>query len=165
MGQVSEVEHTLRHRRSAMKLILPESASNRVALSRFEREVQAMASLSHWNTVRIFDYGGSVLGSFYYVMELLDGLTLEELVDRNGPLTPERTTHLPGQTRAALEEAHRTGLVHRDLKSPNLMTTSVAGIQDVIKVVDFGLVRVNDPVLFRHRRTTHQSAGESMRWF
>jgi serine/threonine protein kinase len=144
MGQVYEVEHTLLHRRCAMKLILPEYTSNRVALSRFEREVQAMASLSHWNTVRIFDYGVSTLGSFYYVMELLDGLTLEELVNRDGPLSTERTTHLLGQTCAALEEAHRTGLVHRDLKPSNLMTTSIAGIQDVIKVVDFGLVRAND---------------------
>lgn len=155
MGQVYEAEHTLLHRRCAVKLILPEYTSNRVALSRFEREVQAMASLSHWNTVRIFDYGVDARGSFYYVMEYLDGKTLEQLVAREGPMSARQGVHILTQVCDALEEAHQTGLVHRDLKPSNLMVACVGGIENVAKVVDFGLVRATEKNAVESTIVTH----------
>ena len=155
MGQVYEAEHVLLQRRCAVKVILPEFTSNRVALSRFEREVQAMASLSHWNTVRIFDYGVSSGGRFYYVMELLDGVTLDEIVTRQGPMPPHQVASLLMQVCDALDEAHQAGLVHRDLKPSNLMSTTVGGLKDVAKVVDFGLVRATEDHVVASTIVTH----------
>lgn len=155
MGQVYEAEHSLLHRRCAVKLILPEFTSNRIALSRFEREVQAMARLSHWNTVRIFDYGVDTRGCFFYAMELLDGLTLEQLVSRDGPLPPNQAMHILTQVCDALEEAHQTGLVHRDLKPSNLMVANVGGMANVAKVVDFGLVRATEETSIESTLVTH----------
>jgi len=144
MGQVYEAEHERLHRPCAVKLILPEYTASPIALERFEREVQAMASLSHWNTVRIYDYGVTNQGRFYYAMELLDGLTLDEMVTCYGVQTVPRAVHLLTQACDALDEAHRLGLVHRDLKPSNLMSVRLAGQDDVVKVLDFGLVRAND---------------------
>ncbi|MFO1043918.1 MAG: protein kinase [Planctomycetaceae bacterium] len=155
MGQVYEAEHSLLHRRCAVKLILPEFTSNRIALSRFEREVQAMARLSHWNTVRIFDYGVDARGCFFYAMELLDGLTLEQLISRDGPLPPNQAIHILNQVCDALEEAHQTGLVHRDLKPSNLMVANVGGQANVAKVVDFGLVRATEETSVEATLVTH----------
>ena len=155
MGQVYEAEHSLLHRRCAVKLILPEFTSNRIALSRFEREVQAMARLSHWNTVRIFDYGVDARGCFFYAMELLDGLTLEQLISRDGPLSPHQGIHILTQVCDALEEAHQTGLVHRDLKPSNLMVANVGGQANVAKVVDFGLVRATEEASVEATLVTH----------
>jgi CheY-like chemotaxis protein len=155
MGQVFEAEHEQLHRRCAVKLILPELTANRIALSRFEREVQAMASLSHWNTVRIFDYGVTEQHRFYYAMELLDGMNLDEQVTHFGVLTVPRMVHLLTQVCDALQEAHELGLVHRDLKPSNLMCSRVGGVDDVIKVLDFGLVRAIDHAAVSSSIVTH----------
>src|SRR5207253_5968774 len=110
MGEVYRAEPLLLRRPCAIKLIRPERAGDPNILRRFEREVQAMATLTHPNTVQIFDYGHAEDGTFYYVMEYLPGLSLEQLVHRHGPLPPERAVHLLRQVCGALREAHAIGL-------------------------------------------------------
>lgn len=141
MGEVHLVEHRLLKRLCALKLIHPESAGNSIALARFEREVRAAARLSHPNIVEIYDYGYTDDGTFYYVMEYLRGLSLEELVERHGPLPAGRVIYLLGQACAALAEAHAAGLVHRDLKPANVFAAHIGQRYDVAKILDFGLVK------------------------
>ncbi|MFO0880397.1 MAG: serine/threonine-protein kinase [Gemmataceae bacterium] len=145
MGQVYEAEHVLLRRRCALKLIRADQMQDPFALTRFEREVRAMATLTHWNTVEVYDYGRSDDGTFYYVMEYLDGLTLESLVARYGTLPPGRVIHLLRQVCAALHEAHGIGLLHRDIKPSNIMACRLGGVHDVAKLLDFGLVQQTRP--------------------
>jgi serine/threonine-protein kinase len=140
MGEVYLAEHQLLKRPCAVKAIRPQQVDDPVALSRFEREVRAMAKLSHWHTVEVFDYGRTEDGTFYYVMEYLPGLNLVELVERGGPMPPGRVIHFLEQTCAALGEAHRQGMVHRDLKPANIMAAYRGDEFDVTKLLDFGLV-------------------------
>jgi eukaryotic-like serine/threonine-protein kinase len=141
MGEVYLGEHVLLRRQCAIKLIRPDQAGDPTNLSRFEREVQAMATLTHWNTVEIFDFGHADDGTFYYVMEYLPGMTLQELVERHGPLPPGRAVHFLRQICAALEEAHAVGLIHRDIKPRNVIACRRGGAYDVAKLLDFGLVQ------------------------
>lgn len=141
MGEVHLAEHVLLKRPCALKLIHPDKAGNPNTLARFEREVQATATLSHWNTVEIFDYGRTDDGTFYYVMEYLPGLNLHQLVEMFGPLPSERAIHLLMQTCDALSEAHARGLVHRDIKPGNIFAAHRGGVYDVAKLLDFGLVK------------------------
>lgn len=141
MGEVYQAEHQLLKRPCAVKLIRPGKANDEVALARFEREVQATAKLTHWNTVEVFDYGRAEDGTFYYVMEFLPGLSLEELVQYHGPLPPERAVHFLRQVCKALREAHSKGLFHRDIKPANIIAAERGGVYDVAKLLDFGLVR------------------------
>jgi serine/threonine-protein kinase len=141
MGEVFLAEHYLMKRPCAIKIIRPERAGDPRVLARFEREVQATARLSHWNSVHIFDYGRADDGTFYYVMEYLPGMDLGELVDRYGPMPPERVLHLLRQTCDALSEAHDAGLIHRDLKPANIIASHRGGVYDVAKLLDFGLVK------------------------
>jgi eukaryotic-like serine/threonine-protein kinase len=141
MGEVYLAEHRLLNRPYAIKLIRPDMAVNPTNRRRFEREIQAMARLTHFNTVEIVDYGHAPDGAFYYVMEYIEGLNLGELVQRFGPLEPGRAVYLLRQICAALAEAHAAGLIHRDIKPGNLMLTQQAGLFDVLKILDFGLVQ------------------------
>lgn len=141
MGEVYLAEHQLLRRPCAIKLIRPERADDQRTLKRFEREVRAMATLTHPNTVEIYDYGHSEDGTFYYVMEYLPGLTLEEIVHRYGPLPPERVVYFLRQICGALHEAHTIGLVHRDIKPSNIIVCERGGVHDVAKLLDFGLVK------------------------
>jgi len=141
MGEVYLGEHMLLRRSCAIKLIRPDQAGDPVNLSRFEREVKAMATLTHWNTVEIYDYGHTEDGTFYYVMEYLPGMTLQELVDRHGPLPPARAVHFLRQICAGLHEAHAIGLIHRDIKPRNVIACQRGGVYDVAKLLDFGLVQ------------------------
>lgn len=144
MGEVYLGEHRLLKRPCAVKLIRPEKAGDSAMLQRFEREVQAMTRLTHWNVVEVFDYGRTDDGTLYYVMEYLPGLTLEELVKRHGPLPPGRAVYLLRQVCAALREAHAKGLIHRDLKPGNVIVGERGGVYDVAKLLDFGLVQGPD---------------------
>ncbi len=99
------------------------------------------ATLSHPNTVEIFDYGRTEDGTYYYVMEFLPGLSLAELVEQYGPLPPERVVYLLRQVCEALHEAHGAGLIHRDIKPSNIFAARRGGQDDVAKLLDFGLVR------------------------
>jgi serine/threonine-protein kinase len=145
MGKVYLAEHLLLRRPCALKLIRPELTGNSETVLRFEREVRAMAALTHPNAVEVYDYGHTADGTFYYVMEYLPGLSLEELVDQYGPLAPERAVHLLRQVCAALEEAHGVGLIHRDIKPGNILTCQRGRSYDVAKLLDFGLARAVVP--------------------
>jgi serine/threonine-protein kinase len=141
MGEVWLAEHALLKRPCAVKFIRPDLAASPATAARFAREVQAVTGLTHVNTVRVYDYGRTDDGSFYYVMEYLDGPTLEEFVQKNGPLLPGRVVYLLRQVCGALVEAHAAGLVHRDLKPGNVMVATLGGQRDVAKLLDFGLVQ------------------------
>jgi serine/threonine-protein kinase len=139
MGEVFLAEHRLLKRPCAVKLIHPDQADDLLAQARFDREVQATASLKHPNTVEVFDYGRTEQGTFYYVMEYLDGLSLENLVCRSGPLPAARVVHILLQLSGALKEAHRQNFIHRDIKPSNILLCRRGGLYDVVKLVDFGL--------------------------
>jgi eukaryotic-like serine/threonine-protein kinase len=143
MGEVWLAEHQMLKRPCAIKLIRDRLVGDPVTLSRFQREVQATAMLAHPNTVRIYDYGIAEDGTFYYTMEYLPGLTLQDLVQQFGPLPPDRTVYFLRRACSALQEAHGIGLIHRDLKPGNLITSDLGGSPDVLKLLDFGLVQAS----------------------
>ena len=111
------------------------------ATKRFEREVQAASSLTHPNTIAIYDYGHTPDGAFYYAMEYLEGITITQLVEGDGAQPEARVVHLMKQAAGSLAEAHATELIHRDLKPSNVMLCARGGALDFVKVLDFGLVR------------------------
>ena len=139
MGVVYRAQHALLSRPTAIKLLPPEVGEDR--LLRFEREAQRTSELTHPNTIVVYDYGRSADGTLYYVMEYLDGITLEELVRKDSAQPPARVVHLLTQVCGALAEAHAVDLIHRDVKPANLMLTRRGGVPDFVKVLDFGLVK------------------------
>ena len=141
MGEVYLAEHALLRRPCAIKLIRPDKAGNTSMLMRFEREVRATTKLKHPNVVEVYDYGRTEDGLFYYVMEYLSGPTIERLVAQHGPLACGRAIALLRQLCKALHEAHKIGLIHRDLKPGNVMVTCQGGQHDLAKLLDFGLVQ------------------------
>jgi eukaryotic-like serine/threonine-protein kinase len=147
MGEVWLARHRLLARCAAIKLIRPEALGgadrSRAAetLVRFEHEAQATATLTSPHTVRLFDFGLTLEGSLYYVMELLDGCDLESLVREFGPLQPERVLYLVRQVCRSLAEAHAKGVVHRDIKPANIYVCRMGVEYDFVKVLDFGLAR------------------------
>ena len=132
--------HSLLKRPTAVKILKTALATDEM-VTRFEREVQLSSRLTHPNTIEIYDYGRTRDGTFYYAMEYLEGLSLEELVTRDGPMPASRAVHLLLQACGALHEAHQRGLVHRDVKPQNLMVCRLGGQVDFLKVLDFGLVK------------------------
>jgi len=153
MGEVYLAEHTLLKRPCALKRIRPGHDTDPITLARFEREVRATAELSHPHTVEIYDYGRAGDGTFYYVMELLWGSTLDDLVHKHGPLPATRAVYLLRQVCDALQEAHVAGLMHRDIKPSNIYAARRGGEYDFVKLLDFGLVkgvmRTDQPALSR----------------
>jgi serine/threonine protein kinase len=145
MGEVWRAEHRLLARSAAIKVIRPEALTDEDAIDevreRFRREAQTLASMKSRNTIAIFDYGNTADGTFYYVMELLDGMDLEKLVVRYGPQPAARVIKLLEQAAMSLAEAHDAGLLHRDIKPPNLFISRAADEVDVVKVLDFGIVQ------------------------
>jgi serine/threonine-protein kinase len=142
-GAISNVylaQHHLLKRPAAVKVLKQQSTSDEW-IARFQREVQLASQLQHPNTITIYDYGTGPNGLFYYAMEYLEGLSLADLVERYGPVPPSRTAHILRQACASLREAHAHGLVHRDIKPQNIMLCEIRGERDVVKVLDFGLVK------------------------
>jgi serine/threonine-protein kinase len=166
MGEVWIASHRMLARTAAVKFIRNEviAGMNQREVEklnlRFEQEVQATATLQSPHTVDIYDYGVTPEGSFYYVMELLDGIDMETLVDRFGPTEPERAIHLLIQACHSLHEAHRRQLIHRDIKPANLFVCRYGEDRDFVKVLDFGLVKRensgdrSDPTLTREDSIT-----------
>src|SRR5881396_1111039 len=147
MGQVYVAHHRMLARPAAIKLIRSEKAAfdgtehgQRVA-QRFRREAEAAAGLRSPHTIELYDFGKTDDGTLYFVMELLDGIDLESLVDRFGPIPPARTVHVLRQVCASLAEAHAQGLVHRDIKPANIHLCRMGLEHDFVKVLDFGIVK------------------------
>lgn len=147
MGEVWRAEHQTLARPAAIKIIRPEILGNgdpaaaRNAVRRFEREAQATAALRSPHTVEIYDFGVTQEGVFYYVMEYLDGLDLDTLIKRHGPLSAARAIHILEQACYSLADAHDRGLVHRDVKPANIYVCRMGLEHDWVKVLDFGLVK------------------------
>ena len=147
MGEVFRATHQMLARPAAVKLIRSEilgsstPAAARVITERFRREAEAAASLRSPHTISLYDFGVAQDGTFFLVMELLDGLDLETLVERFGPVQPERAVYLLRQVCESLAEAHARGLVHRDIKPSNIFTCRMGLEVDFVKVLDFGLVK------------------------
>ena len=153
MGEVWRAEHRLLARDAAIKLVRPEVLGARdqseahAMLRRFEREAQATSGLSSPHTIQVYDFGMTDEGTFYYVMELLAGRDLESLVRDFGPLPADRVIHLLRQAAHSLADAHARHVVHRDIKPANIYVCRMGLDYDFVKVLDFGLVKINSPVL------------------
>ena len=142
MGEVWRARHRMLARPAAVKLIRSTGAGiSPQAVRRFEREAQVIARLRSPHTVEIFDFGIAADGGFYYAMELLEGLDVESLLRRFGPVPPERAVYLLRQICHSLSEAHASGLVHRDIKPANIYLCRYGEEYDFVKVLDFGIVR------------------------
>jgi serine/threonine-protein kinase len=140
MGRVFLARHALLKRPTAVKMLKPHMATDEI-VTRFEREAQLASQLLHPNTVEVYDYGRTPEGVFYYVMEYLEGETLDRIVGEHGPMPLGRALHVLKQICAALRVAHARSLVHRDVKPHNIMLCRRGGEYDVVKILDFGLVK------------------------
>lgn len=140
MGEVYRARHAMLQRPVAVKL-LGAGQTGGQSQARFEREVQLTCKLTHPNTVTVYDYGRTAEGVFYYAMEFLDGVDLGTLVRACGPQSPDRVVHFLEQVCSSLQEAHASGLLHRDIKPANIILCERGWSHDMIKVVDFGLVK------------------------
>jgi serine/threonine-protein kinase len=150
MGEVWRAKHRLLARPAAIKLIRPDVLGASLdgdaeAVRRFEREAQDTAALRSVHTIDVYDFGVTEDGDFYYVMELLDGISLERFVQIYGPMEPARLVYLLRQVCHSLAEAHARGLVHRDIKPANIFLCRLGPDDDFVKVLDFGLVKHASP--------------------
>jgi serine/threonine-protein kinase len=165
MGEVWRAKHRFLARPAAIKLMRPEmlggtGLERQMLRSRFEREAQATALMRSPHTIELYDFGVAEDGSFYYVMELLDGFDLQVLIDRFGPIPVERAVHLLMQVCDSLAEAHAEGLIHRDIKPANVYVCRYAREVDFVKVLDFGLVKSqNEAVGAAAQLTQNQAIG------
>jgi serine/threonine protein kinase/CHASE1-domain containing sensor protein len=164
MGRVYEARHRLLARPAAIKLIDPRRlqaaggvASPEATLGRFEREAQTTARLCSQHTIRIYDFGRTDDGAFYYVMELLDGIDLDHFIAAHGPQDAARVAFILRQICHSLAEAHEAGMVHRDIKPANIFLCRYGREHDFVKVLDFGLVR--DRAAGGGRSTTQTERG------
>jgi serine/threonine protein kinase len=142
MGVVYLAQHGTLKRPTAIKLLGKQGSATSEMRTRFEREARHTASLSHPNTIQIFDFGVSDAGTLYYAMEFVEGMDLARLVDRFGPVSPARAIHFLRQAARSLAHAHAAGIIHRDVKPANCMIYGPNGEPDFLKVLDFGLAKL-----------------------
>jgi eukaryotic-like serine/threonine-protein kinase len=154
-GMVYRARHALLRRPVAIKLLNPD-LTNEDTAARFENEVQMTSQLTHPNTVAIYDYGRTPEGLFYYAMEYLAGIDLDQLTRKFGPQPEGRVIGILRQICGSLAEAHRIGLIHRDIKPANILLTRRGGLCDVVKVLDFGLVKA------RHLRAPDEVSANAV---
>jgi serine/threonine-protein kinase len=140
MSNVYLARHALLRRPAAVKVLKAHLATDE-AVARFQREAQLCSQLAHPNTVEIYDYGTTRDGRWYYAMEYLNGISLQDLVREHGPMPVARVVHMLRQACGSLREVHAHGLVHRDVKPANIMLCERAGLHDVVKILDFGIVK------------------------
>ncbi len=166
MGEVWVARHRMLARPAAVKLIRPEvlgadERSRKTAIRRFEREAQATARLKSFHTIDVYDFGSTEDGAFFYVMELLRGLSLESLVTRFGPVDPGRAASLLRQVCHSLGEAHSNGLIHRDIKPANIHVCRIGSSfdYDFVKVLDFGIVKAGDGQHFGETELTAEGVA------
>jgi len=145
MGVVYEAQHSLIGRKVALKTIAAHSALSAAAIERFRREAQAAASVGSSHVVDVLDMGRLEGGSFYMVLEHLDGSDLAFVVAAGGPLAPEQALRVAGQLCDALSAVHGAGIVHRDLKPENVFLIERDGTPDFVKVLDFGVCKLLAP--------------------
>jgi serine/threonine-protein kinase len=151
MGEVWQATHRFLVRPAAIKLIKPEvlgamtKQQGEVLVQRFRREARAAANLRSPHTIQLYDFGVASDGTFYYVMELLNGMDLQTMVSKHGPLPAARAIYLLQQACESLAEAHDRGLVHRDIKPANIQVCRMGQYFDYVKVLDFGLVKTHGP--------------------
>lgn len=143
MGEVLKVEHLELGRKLALKLMLPALSSDEEFVARFKTEAVAVSRIGHPNIIDVTDFGRTPDGRFYFVMELLEGLTLASTLHRGGPMPVERVARVGAQAARALAAAHAVGIVHRDLKPENVMLVQRGEARDVVKVLDFGVAKVH----------------------
>ena len=142
MGAVFEAHQEGLGRRVALKVLHPHLAQDAQLVLRFRREAESAAGLGHPNIVQVTDFGREEDGTVFLVMELLDGVPLAAVIERDGMLSVERVAKIAWQVLSALDVAHRAGIVHRDLKPDNIFVTHVSGVGDVVKLLDFGIAKL-----------------------
>ncbi|MBL8683168.1 MAG: serine/threonine protein kinase [Myxococcales bacterium] len=152
MGAVYRGEHITLHKRVAVKFLHPELSRQTEVVSRFQREAQAAAILEHPNVVAAHDFGRDDDGSFFLVMDFVDGATLGAVLDKEPRLSPARVLHIARHVGAALARAHEIGIVHRDLKPDNIVLVQRDGDEEFAKVIDFGIAKLN----------SHMTKGQSI---
>jgi serine/threonine protein kinase len=140
MGCVYRATHNVLPREYAIKVLFKDLASNQTLIERFRREAQAMSTISHPNIVNVADFVTAPNGMTFIVMELVPGRTLDLVIAREAPFAPIRAARIARQIAAGLGEAHRMGFVHRDVKPSNIMLTDAVGGQELVKILDFGVV-------------------------
>jgi len=141
MGVVYKAQHVKMKRLAAVKVLAPEFSKNPEFIARFEREAEMASRLDHPNAVAIYDYGQAEDGLVYLAMKFISGKPLASIIYDEGPLPLDRVVNIVRQSAAALEAAHRAGLVHRDFKPQNVLVSSGADQSDRVEVVDFGLAK------------------------
>jgi serine/threonine protein kinase/tetratricopeptide (TPR) repeat protein len=129
-------------REVALKFLTPGVAEDPINVERFRREAYHVSQLRHPNTITLYDYGQTEDGLFYMVMELLEGISLADTVEREGALSLSRAAHIFIKVLKSLSEAHQNGLVHRDLKPENIYLCEMFGEKDYVKVLDFGVAKM-----------------------
>ena len=144
MGAVYKAEQMSLKRTVAVKLLRPEVASSAMLLRRFNAEAEAVAKLSHPNTVNIYDFGQDSDGTVFIAMELIEGSSLRSVIHRDAPLPLRRALTIASQVASSLSDAHARSIIHRDLKPDNVMLQERGKQRDVVRVLDFGIAKLRD---------------------
>jgi len=144
MGSVYRATHVMLGKTVAVKVIRNELVTSDDVVRRFQREARAASTLNHPNIVTVYDLGQADDGTLYIAMEFIDGSSLKEAIRRDGPVAPGRAVEILRQVASALALAHRNQIIHRDLKSQNLMLTADQHGRTMVKLVDFGIAKTFD---------------------